>query len=89
MENRPLLSGRSYFSAGEFFFCRQVFFPPASFFSAGKFFFRRQVFFPPASFFSASEVFFLPASFFSIWIFLFFRSMENGGKPWWIFTPPE
>jgi hypothetical protein len=24
---------------------------------------------------------------YSIRIFLFFRSTENGGKPWWIFTP--
>ncbi len=26
---------------------------------------------------------------YSIRVFLFFRSTENGGKPWWIFTPPQ
>jgi hypothetical protein len=41
IENRKLLSGRSYFSASEFFSPGKLgiaVFPPASFFSAGEFF---------------------------------------------------
>jgi hypothetical protein len=52
---------------------RSYFFPRASFFHAGKFFFRGQVFFCQQQYSG----------------FIFFRITENGGKPHWIFTPPE
>jgi hypothetical protein len=63
----------------ELFFCQQ-------FFSAGK---LGGAIFPPASFFCRRV--FSVGEFFSansIWVLLFFRSKENGGKPCWIFTPP-